>query len=92
MELKIERKGKKILLRELEFKAYMDKKLNDLTGLAANTVLALAMVSMIVLLTAFKANEYFYWALLLVPLVGRHYVSSMLNRWLKRKFKDLLGT
>ena len=70
----------------------MDKKLNDLTGLAANTVLALAMVSMIVLLTTFKANEYFYWALLLVPLVGRHYVASILNRWLKRKFKDLIGT
>lgn len=90
MNLSVQRKGKKILLRELEFKEYMNKKLDELTGLAANTVVALIMVSMIVLLTAFKANDYFFWALLLLPLVGRHYVGNMLNRWLKRQFKDLL--
>ena len=92
MNLQVQRKGKKIVLVESEFQAYMSKKLNELTGLAANTVTALVMVSMVVFLNAFKANDYFFWALLLIPLVGRYYVSNMLNKWLNKQFKDLLWT
>lgn len=92
MNLQVQRKGKKIILVESEFQAYMSKKLNELTGLAANTVTALVMVSMVVFLNAFKANDYFFWALLLIPLVGRYYVGNMLNKWLKKQFKDLLWT
>jgi hypothetical protein len=90
MNLQVQRKGKKILLVELEFKEYMSKKFDELTGLASNVVAALIMVSMIVLLTSFKANDYFFWALLLIPIVGRYYLGTMINRWLKNKFKELL--
>ena len=92
MELKVQRKGKKLLLVEQEFHKYMAKKINELTGLATNTLAALIVISMIVVLTAFKANDYFFWALLLIPLIGRHYIGKMVNRWLKKQFKELLGS
>jgi hypothetical protein len=90
MNLKVQKKGKKIILVELEFKEYMSKKLDELTGMASNVVAALIMVSMLVLLNSFMANDYLFWALLLIPLAGRYYLSTMLNRWLKNKFKELL--
>jgi hypothetical protein len=91
MSLKVQRKGKKILLLEAEFKSYMTKKLDELTGLAANTVTALIVVSLIVVLTSFKANDYLYWALLLIPLIGRYYIGKMVNHWLKKQFKEIIG-
>ncbi len=91
MILNVQKKGKKIVLVESEFQAYMSKKLNELTGLAANTVTALIMVSMVVFLNAFKANDYFYWALLLIPLIGRFYIGKMVNNWLKKQFQEILG-
>lgn len=91
MSLKVQRKGKKIVLVESEFKSYMTKKLDELTGLAANTVTALIVVSLIVVLTSFKANDYLYWALLLIPLIGRHYIGKMVNHWLKKQFQEIIG-
>ena len=91
MNLNVQRKGKKIVLVESEFKEYMSKKLDELTGLASNTVAALIVGSMIVVLTAFKANDYFYWALLLIPLIGRLYIGKMVNNWLKKQFQEIMG-
>lgn len=91
MNLNIQRKGKKIILVETEFNEYMSKKLDELTGLASNTVAALIVVSMIVVLTSFKAKDYFLWALILIPLIGRHFIDKMVNNYLKKQFKDLVG-
>ncbi|MBW2321011.1 MAG: hypothetical protein JRF31_09265 [Deltaproteobacteria bacterium] len=90
MILRIQRKGKKVLLYESELKEYMSAKLNDLTGLASNVVIALVMVSLIVVLTFFKSRDYYFYALVLLPIIGRRFVGDIVNRWLKNKFKELL--
>jgi hypothetical protein len=64
MILRIQRKGKKVLLYESELQEYMSAKLNELTGLASNMVAALSMISMIVVLTFFKSHDYYFYALL----------------------------
>lgn len=92
MILRIQRKGKKVLLYESELKEYMSAKLNDLTGLASNVVIALVMVSLIVVLTFFKSRDYYFYALVLLPIIGRRFVGDIVNRWLKNKFKELLDT
>lgn len=92
MILRIQRKGKKVLLHESELQEYMSAKLNELTGLASNMVIALIMISMIVVLDFFKSNDYYFYALLLIPLVGRWYIGDIIKRWLKNKFKELLVT
>jgi hypothetical protein len=92
MILRIQRKGKKVLLHESELQEYMSAKLNELTGLASNIVTALIMISMIVVLSFFKSHDYFFYALLLIPLVGRLYIGDIIKRWLKNKFKELLVT
>jgi len=68
----------------------MSAKLNELTGLASNIVTALIMISMIVVLSFFKSHDYYFYALLLIPLVGRLYIGDIIKRWLKNKFKELL--
>jgi len=92
MFLKIQRKGKNVLLNESELQEYMSAKLNELTGLASNVVTALVMVSMIVVLTFLKAGDIFFYALVLLPIIGRWFIGDFINRWLKNKFKELLDT
>ncbi len=92
MFLKIQRKGKNILLDKSELQEYMSAKLNELTGLASNVVTALVMVSMIVVLTFLKAGDVYFYALILLPIIGRWFIGDFINRWLKNKFKELLDT
>lgn len=85
-------KGKKVLLVESELQEYMSAKLNELTGLGANVVTALIMVSLMVVFNYIKAGDIFYYALILLPLAGRWYVGDLIKKWLRNKFKELLGS
>jgi len=85
-------KGKKVLLVESELQEYMSAKLNEITGLAANVVTALIMVSLVVVLDFIKAGNIFYYALILFPLAGRWYAGDLIKKWLRNKFKELLGS
>jgi hypothetical protein len=92
MLLRKERKGKKIILNEEELQEYMSVKLNELSGLASNMVMALTMTSLVVVFTFFKAGDMYFYAIILLPLVARWYVGGMLNKWLRKKFKEILDT
>ena len=85
-------KGKKVLLQESELQEYMSAKINELTGLAANVVTALIMVSLMVVLNYIKAGDIFYFALILIPLAGRWYIGDLIKKWLRNKFKELIGS
>jgi hypothetical protein len=88
----IQSKGKKVFMNSEELQEYMSKKLNELTGLISNMVIALIMTSLVVVFTFFKAGDIYFYALILLPLAGRWYVSNMVNKWLRKKFKALLYT
>ena len=90
MNLKVERKGKKVLLVESDLHEYMSKKLQELGSLATNVVTALIMVTMIVILNYAKARDVFYYALILLPIAGRFYIGNMVIKWLEKQFKELL--
>lgn len=92
MILQREIKGKKVLLVESELQEYMTGKLNELTGLAANVVIALIMVSLVVVFDFIKAGNIFYFALILLPIAGRWYAGDLIKKWLRNKFKELLGS
>jgi hypothetical protein len=92
MLLRKERKGKKIILNEEELQEYMSVKLNELAGLASNMTIALIMTSLVVVFTFFKAGDMYFYAIILIPVVGRWYIGGMLNKWLRKKFKELLYT
>ena len=89
MMLNIQRKGKNILIEKALLQEYMAKKINELTGLAANVVTALVVISFIPILSFLKAGDIYYFALLLIPLVGRYFIGNFVNRWLKNQFKEL---
>jgi hypothetical protein len=88
----IQIKGKKIFMNEEELQEYMSAKLNELTGLISNIVIALVMVSLVVVFNFFRVGYIYYYALILLPLAGRWYLHGMVNKWLRKKFNALLYT
>ena len=92
MLLNLQRKGKKVLMNEEELQEYMSVKLNELAGLLSNMAIALIMTSLLVVFTYLKAGDMYIYALILLPLVGRWYMGGMVNKWLRKKFKELLYT
>jgi hypothetical protein len=90
MLLRIEKKGKKVFMNSAELDEYMSARLNELTGLGASIVTALIMVTLIVVLNYFKARFLYYYALILLPLLGRLYIGDLVRKWLRKKFKELL--
>ncbi len=92
MLLSIQRKGKKVLMDGEELQEYMSVKLNELAGLLSNMAIALVMTSLLVVFTFFRAGDMYFYAIILLPLVGRWYMGGMVNKWLRNKFKELLYT
>jgi len=92
MLLRIQRKGKKVLMDGEELQEYMSVKLNELAGLLSNMAIGLVMTSLVVVFDFFKAGDMYFYALILLPLVARWYVGGMLNKWLRKKFKEILYT
>jgi len=92
MILRIQRKGKKVLMDGEELQEYMSVKLNELAGLLSNMAIALVMTSLVVVFTFFRAGDIYFYAIILLPLVGRWYIGGLVNKWLKKKFKELLYT
>jgi hypothetical protein len=68
----------------------MSVKLGELAGLFTNMAIALVMTSLVVVFTFFKTGDMYFYALILLPLVGRWYFGGMVNKWLRKKFKELL--
>jgi hypothetical protein len=88
----LQRKGKKLLMNEEELQEYMSVKLNELAGLLSNMAIALIVTSLLVVFTFLRAGDMYIYGLILLPLVGRWYMGGMVNKWLRKKFKELLYT
>lgn len=90
MLLSIQRKGKKVFMNGEELQEYMSVKLSELAGLVTNMAIALVMTSLVIVFTFLKSGDMYFYALILLPLLGRWYFGGMVNRWLRKKFKELL--
>ena len=71
MMLSKQRKGKKVLMSWEELQEYMSLKLNELTGLLSNMVIALIITSLVVVFTFFRAGDMYFYVIILLPLAGR---------------------
>lgn len=85
------KKEGRITFRKDEFTNFMDEKLNQLAALLTNLTIALAIVSILVVLDYFNVPEIYLFGLILIPLVGRGFVISWYESWLKENFKGILG-
>jgi len=92
MLLSIQRKGKKVLMNEEELQEYMSLKLNELAGLVSNLTIALIMTSLLVVFNFLRVGDMYFYALILIPLVARWYIVGVVNKWLRKNFKELLYT
>ena len=79
-------------MKEAELHEYMDSKIKEISSLASSVTLALAMITILAVLTILKSGDIYLYALILIPLIGRVYVDGMISRWLRKKFQELTGT
>ena len=77
-------------MEESELQEYMSAKLQELSGLFTNVVMALIIVTLVVVFNFIKAKDFFYYALFLLPFIGRYYIGNMIMKWLSKQFKELL--
>jgi len=91
MILKIQRKGKKLLIKETELQEYMNTKIQEITRLATSVTLALLVITILAIINIFKAGDIYLYALILLPLIGRVYANDMISKWLREKFQELIG-
>ncbi len=91
MILKIQRKGSKLLIKETELHAYMDTKIQEITRLGSSVTLALVVITILAIITIFKAKDIYLYILLALPLIGRVYVNDKISNWLRKKFQELIG-
>ncbi len=91
MILNIQRKGKKLLIKETELHEYMDIKIQEITRLASSVTLALIVITILTIINIFKAGDIFLYALIVLPLIGRGYANDMISKWLRKKFQELIG-
>ncbi len=91
MILNIQRKGKKLLIKETELYEYMDTKIQEITRLASSVTLALVVITLLAIVNIFKAGDIYLYALIAVPLIGRGYTNNMISNWLRKKFQELIG-
>lgn len=90
MLLRTEIKGKKVFMNSAELEEYLSAKLNELSGLIANMVIALTMVSLVVVFYFFRFPEVYLYAIFLIPFIARWYLGGIVNKWLRKKFRELL--
>jgi hypothetical protein len=90
MTLNIQRKGKKLVLKEFELKEYMHTKLIEISKLASSVITSFIMVTILAILTIFKAGDIYLYGLIILPLVARSYVYNKVNSWLQKQFQEII--
>ncbi len=83
-------KSGQVTFRQHELKKFMDKKLSQLAALLTHLTLALTIISILVIMDYFKVPDMYLFALILIPVVGRGFVITWYDSWLRKTFSELL--
>jgi hypothetical protein len=90
MILRIKHKGSRVLLEKDELREYLQKKFHEINVWASGVVTALIVVTLVCIFVFIKANIYYYYGLILFPILGRYYFGIVILKWLSRLFKELI--
>jgi hypothetical protein len=91
MILNIQRKGKKLLIKETELHEYMDTKILEITRFVSSVTLALVVITILAIINIMKAGDIYLYLLIALPLIGRMFANDMISKWLRKKFQELIG-
>ncbi len=84
------RKGDKVIVNHTQLNEYMEQKLHDLSNFMSNTITALIIVSIMVVIQTFKASDIYLYALILLPLIARGFLYNRISKNLHKRFEELL--
>ncbi len=83
-------KSGQVTFRQHELRKFMDTRLTQLAGLLTHMSLALAIISIMVVMDYFKVPDMYLLGLILIPVVGRGVVMSWYESWLRKTFHELI--
>ncbi len=84
------RKGDKLIVNHTQLHQYLEEKLHDLTNSMSNTITALIILSIMVVIQTFKASDIYLYGLILLPLIARGFVYNRISKSLQKRFEELL--
>jgi hypothetical protein len=90
VELEYRRKGDKLIVNQTNLNKYLENKLRDLGMFISNVITALVIISVLVVIQTFKASDVYLYALILLPLVGRGFVYTRIEKSLHKRFAELI--
>jgi hypothetical protein len=83
-------RGDKVMVPRGELKEYLERRLGELSGMASNIVMALIMVTLLVIMNTLNVPYFYFFVLVLIPVLGRGYCQSWMEGWLRGFFRELL--
>jgi hypothetical protein len=88
MEYRI--KGNKVVLDQAELSEYIQKKTLELISMGTNLIISLIIVSLLVILNYMMLPYYYLFLPILIPLLGRGFIQSKVDSYLRGLLKELL--
>jgi len=83
-------KGDRVMINRAGLGQYMEKKVLELSSMAANLIISLIITSLVVLINYIIVPFYYLFLLILIPLVARGFIHSRVESWMRRFFAELL--
>ncbi|MBW1982566.1 MAG: hypothetical protein JRJ12_15250 [Deltaproteobacteria bacterium] len=90
-QIDYKKKGNKLIIKQEDLDKYLDKKLQDLSNLLSNTIIAVIILSVMVVIQVFRASDIYLYGLILLPLIAKGFVYSRIEAHLRKSFKELLS-
>ncbi|MBW1850227.1 MAG: hypothetical protein JRJ15_02075 [Deltaproteobacteria bacterium] len=90
MILRVKHKGSRIQLDKDELREYMQKGFHEINVWASGVVTALVVVTFVCIFFLINAKMFYYYLLLIFPILGRYLFGTLILNWLSKLFKELV--
>ncbi len=87
----LRKEGNRLVVKEKEFREYMDRKLHSVAELITNLSMSLAVVSFVLLCLYFRVSTYVYLLAFLIPFFLRAMAAQWVRGWLRKEFQEIYG-
>ena len=89
-ELDYKRKGDRLIINQTQLNKYLEQRFRDLGMFISSIIVALVIISVLVVIQTFRASDIFLYGLILIPLLARGFIYTRIEKYLYKRFAELL--